>query len=435
MTRFALLIWAFEQTGRATTLATLGFFLWTPFVLFSPVAGVLADRYDRRLLIILGDLGAAVMTILVMILFWTNQLEVWHLYLLEAATSMFEVFQAPAFTAATSTLIPKKDFARAHGLRVLGRDTSRILAPLAASTMLVFTDIGSIMVVDVITFSVAMLTLLKVRIPLPKPIKSDKQKQSFIQQITLGFRYISSRKGLLGLLIIFTGVDFFATLTHFAILPVLILSRSNNSEWMLAAVQSALGIAAVLGGIAVITWGLPKQKIHIVLLFTAVSFLFGDFLFAMGDSLPTWILASIMTAFFVPFVSSGHQTIWQVKVPPAVQGRVLSTRHMFQNIAKQMGFLLAGWLADDVFSPAMLPEGKLAPIFGWLVGTDQGAGIALMFVGTAVLGAAICISGYLFPAIRNVETDLPDFDETENITPIATKTQTTHQEASETPQI
>ncbi|MDX1524474.1 MAG: MFS transporter, partial [Anaerolineae bacterium] len=102
--------------------------------------------------------------------------------------------------------------------------------------------------------------------------------------------------------------------------------------------------------------------------------------------------------------------IWQAKVAPKVQGRVFSIQAMFQTGTMPLGYLVAGPLADLVFEPAMAVNGSWAGTFGWLVGTGPGAGMGLMFVCTALMGATVCFSGYLVPAIRNVEDDLPDHD-------------------------
>ena len=157
-------------------------------------------------------------------------------------------------------------------------------------------------------------------------------------------------------------------------------------------------------------WGLPRRRIHAVFGFTAISFLLGDGIFAIGQSLAAWLLAAAVASFFIPFISGGDRTIWQSKVPPAVQGRVFAVSGMFRNGIKPLGYLLAGPLADRVLGPALQTGGVLVPYLGWLVGSGPGAGIGAMFLGTALAGAIFSASGYLFPATRNVEDDLPDYD-------------------------
>lgn len=411
MTRFALLIWAYQQTGDATTLALLGFFSFILWVAFSPVAGVVVDRVDRRLILIISDMGSGLMTLIMLLLFATDQLQIWHLYVAEALTGGFEAFQRPAYTAATTLLVPKKHFARASGMRTLALDASRVFAPVLGGLLLTVVDIDGVMLVDVATFIVAMLSLLVVRIPRPAvTAEAIAARGNGWQQLRFGFGYIMQRPGLRGLLMQFMAVQLFANLTYFGVLPAMILARTGGDELALGTVQGVLGIGGVIGGLLLSVWGGPRRKIHAIFGATALSFLLGDLLFALGRSIPVWIIASLSAAVFIPFIVGANWAIWQAKVPPDVQGRVFSTRATLEGMCIALGYLLAGPLADRLFEPALQPGGALVPVFGWLVGTGPGAGMAAMFLFTAFGGMIVSLSGYLIPRLRNVETDVPDFD-------------------------
>lgn len=414
MTRFALMIWAYQQTGSATTLALIGFFAWVPYIVLSPVAGVWVDRLDRRWVLILSDVGSGVLTLLVIGLFQLGSLAIWHIYLLEAASSLFDAFQGPAYVAATSTLLPKASYGRANGMRSLAQDGTMILAPIMAGALLPFIGIGGIMLIDVATFLVAVFTLGVIHLPTAYGGSETAGKPAFGEELRFGFRYIFTRKGLLGLMALFMGIEFFATLTYFSVMPALILARTGGNERALGIVQATLGAAGVVGGLLMSIFGLPRRKIHAVCGLCALSFLGGDLLFAIGRTVPHWMLASAVAAVFIPFISGANRTIWQTKVAPQFQGRVLAVSNMFTNAPKPFAYLLAGPLADRWFGPAMQPNGALAPFFGWIVGTGPGAGIGLMFVGTAILGALMSLSGYLFRAVRQVEDELPDYDAEEH---------------------
>jgi hypothetical protein len=190
----------------------------------------------------------------------------------------------------------------------------------------------------------------------------------------------------------------------------MILARTGGDEVALGIVQGALGAAGLAGGLLMAAWGGPRRKIHGVLLGTALSFLLGDFLFAVGQGVVVWVIAAAASAVFIPILLGSRNAIWQAKVPPAVQGRVFATDSMLRLSLNPAGYLLAGVLADRLLEPAMTAGGALAPVFGPLVGVGPGAGMALMFVGTATLGSLTSLLAYLFPAIRNVESQLPDFD-------------------------
>jgi hypothetical protein len=112
---------------------------------------------------------------------------------------------------------------------------------------------------------------------------------------------------------------------------------------------------------------------------------------------------------FLPIINGSNQAIWQAKVAPDVQGRVFATRLLIAQISIPLAMVLTGPLADWVFEPAMMSGGSLSAVFGWLLGTGPGAGMALMFVITGILGALVGLVAYMIPVIRNAEDILPDY--------------------------
>jgi MFS family permease len=413
VTRFALLIWAYEQTDSATTVALLGFFAFIPMIVVSPFAGVWVDRMDRRKVMWLADVGAGVTTAGVLLLYATGNMQIWHLHLAEALSGVFEAFQGPAYTAMTTQLLPKEQYARATGMRSVAEDGAHVFAPFVAGMLLRWIGIGGVMILDLITLLLALVTLATISVPRLAGTQIDDGSEvssRFWAEMRVGIQHIWRRPGLLGLMLIFTGINFIDALTWLSIFPVMILARSGGSELALASVQGALGVGGVLGGLIIAVWGGPKRKIHASLSGAALSFLLGGLLLAVARSIPAWMLASWVAMIFVPFISSSNQAIWQTKVAPAVQGRALAVYGMVRKSLVPAGMLLGGVLADAWFEPAMMPGGSLADLFGPLVGTGPGAGMALMFAITAVLGTAMSLSGYLFPAVRHIEGDLPDYE-------------------------
>ena len=228
MTRFALLTWAYDQTKEATTLALLGFSSFIFYVLLSPLAGVLVDRWNRRVVMFVTDLGAALMTLMVFLLALSGNLQIWHLYLAEALTGAFEAFQVPAYQAAITMLIPKQHYARASGLNSFGMGASRIIAPFLAGLVLTVSSLSVVMIFDLLSCAAALITLLFVRIPRPPITEPSTAKEPFRHQMTFGFRWIWPRKGLLYLLLLMACANFMASLTYFGVMPAMILARSGG---------------------------------------------------------------------------------------------------------------------------------------------------------------------------------------------------------------
>ncbi|MBI9051924.1 MAG: MFS transporter [Anaerolineaceae bacterium] len=409
MTRFALMIWAYDQTGNATTLAMLGFYSCISFIVVAPFSGVLVDRWDRRKVMMVSDFGAGIMTIVMLIFLHTGSLQIWHLYLAESLSGFFESFQSPAYSASVSLLVPENQLTRANGLNSLANYVSSALSPIFAGLILSISGLTQILVIDICTMLLALCTLAIIRIPKPecKPTNRIGINQIF-KESRFGLWYIFHRPGLAGIMIIHFFINLFGTITYFAILSPMILARTGGDTMALSTVQTSMGIAGILGALLISIWGGSGHRIRIYLLSTTISFFFADMLFAIGQSLSVWILAGVIATISIPFITSPYYALWQQKIPAEIQGRVFSVRNMFQIASQPIGFVAGGLLADFIFEPAMIAPGKMAMWLGPLIGTGAGAGMAAMFLGSALLGTLTGLAGFLFPAIRNMEKDIPN---------------------------
>jgi MFS family permease len=410
MTWFALTIWAWELTGQATALALVAFFHFGPTILLSPIAGALVDRWDRKLVMMLSDLAAGLMTVLVLLLYATGNLEIWHLYLTGAFAGAFEAFQFPAYSAAVTTMVPKEQYVRANGMLSLAESASGVFAPLAGGILLGIVGISGVLAIDVVTFMIALGALLLVRVPPPQTTASGQEgKGSLWQESLYGFRYIFDRPSLLGLQLVFLASNLAASF-GFAVLAPMILAQTGSDQVTLGGVQAILGVGGVVGGLLLSVWGGPKRRVHGVLLGMMLSSLLGELVLGLGNGPLVWGIGAFFSSFFIPIINGSNQAIWQAKVAPDVQGRVFAARRLIAQLSWPIATLLAGPMADFLFEPAMAVGGPLAGRFGGLVGTGAGAGMSLMFVVTGLMGVAVGLGGYAVPSIRNAEDILPDHD-------------------------
>lgn len=408
MTTFALTIWAYETTGSATSLALIGFFFVTPMLIFSPFAGVIVDRHDRKLMMMISDLASGLATVAVLILYSMGNLQIWQIYITAAVSGLFQSFQWPAYSAAISVMIPKEQYGRANGMISLAESGSNIFAPLLAGALLGVIGLGGILAIDIVSFVFAIGALLLVTIPNPRRTAEGLASQGSIwKEAGYGFRYILERPSLLGLQIVFLLGNFFVGVPT-AILAPLILASTANNQMIFATVSSAGAIGAVVGGLAMSAWGGPKRRVHGVLAGWAISSLLGFVLMGLGNGLVVWVAASFMGAFFIPIINGSNQAIWQAKVAQDLQGRVFSIRRLIAWFVTPAAMLIAGPLADKVFEPAMSTNSSLSDAFSSLVGMGPGAGMSLIFIFGGILGTLVGIGGYLVPVIRDAETILPD---------------------------
>ncbi len=409
MTQFAITIWAWQTTGIATTLALVGFFTAVPQILTSPLAGAIVDRYDRKHVMILSDLAAGIATVAFLVLYSGGHLQVWHLYVISAFSGAFGAFQFPAYSATVSTMLSKEQYGRASGMIALAEAASGIVAPISAGILLNVIGIEGIMAIDILTFIVAIGALLMTYIPQPHLEETAKAERGSIwEDSVFGFKYIFKRPGLLGLLTVFLLLNFILSFS-FTLFAPMILARTGDDTLILGAVQSAFGVGGIVGGVLMSAWGGPKKKINGIILGMAITSLITCF-FGIGRNMTLWAPTAFLVMAFLPILNGSSQAIWQSKVPPAMQGRVFATRSLIARVASPISMAITGPLADWVFEPAMMPGGSLVPVFGWLVGTGPGAGIAVLFVVMGVFGSITSLAGYSIRSIRDLETLIPDHD-------------------------
>ena len=421
MTQFAITIWAYQETGSATALGIINTAFIVPFLLLSPVAGVMVDRHNRKLMMMVSDLTAVLATTGILILRLSGNLEIWHLYIAAVINGLGNTFQWPAYSAAISTMVPKEHYSRANGMMSLVESVPGVLAPILAGILLLSIELTGILIIDLVTFVIAILVLLVVHIPQPvRTVEGEAERGSMLKEAAYGFKYIFARRGLLGLLTFFIVLNFVIGLSSPLFSPF-ILERTNQNSTLLGLVTSANAIGAVIGGLLISLWGGFKRRMTSIFIGEALTGLFLLLVFGLGRSIPVWVISVIIGGIFAVFTNGASQAIWQSKVAPDVQGRVFSARRMIAWSVGPITPILAGLLADYVTEPAMQSETWLARTFGWMVGHESGSGMALQYVITGVGYMLVVLMVYLFfPHVRNLEDELPDHDRLQKVDDLST---------------
>jgi len=411
MTQFALTLWVYEQTESAMALAGMQVAYITPFLLMSPIAGVWVDRYNRKLMMMVSDMVAAVGTVLMLTFYSLGILQFWHLYLVSALIGIGNTFQWPAYSAAISTMVPKEQYGRANGMMSLMEAGPGVFAPILAGALLPVIKFNGILIIDLVTFLFAIGALMLVFIPDPeKTVEGQKESGSLWSEALYGFKYIFQRPSLLGLQLIFLFANLFSGMA-FTLMAPMILARTDTNELIFGSVQSVMAIGGVAGGILMSAWGGFKRRVHGVLGGWMATSFFGIVLMGVGRGLTFWLPAGVGMSIFGALINASNQAIWQSKVAPDLQGRVFSARRLIAWTTSPISPLIAGALADYVMEPAMASGSGIANIFGGLVGTGPGSGMGLLFVFCGLAAGLVGLSGYFIPAIRNAEDLLPDHDQ------------------------
>lgn len=405
LTSFALGVRVYQNTGSVTQFALITLCTTLPLVIISPIAGTLVDRWSRRWTMILSDLGSGICTLAIAILLATGTLEIWHIYIITAINSLLSGFQWPAYTAATTLLVPKEELSRASGMVQSGESVAQILSPAIAGSLIVTIGLRGIIIIDFITFAFAMLTLLFIRFPEIETKAQEKTSESGLwEELVYGFTYLTSKPGLVGLLVFFAITNLFAGLVV-VLIPPLILSLF--SPVVLGSIESIGGIGMLAGSWLMVIWKGPENRMQIVfgiLIFMALSLI----LMGLHSSIIVLSIGSFLFLFGSPVIRACLQVIWQVKISPEVQGRVFALKRMVARSSIPLAAVIAGPLDDYIFEPLMSADGPLAASLGQIVGVGTGRGIDLMLI---VLGGAIVLTtvlGYFYAPLRLVESQLPD---------------------------
>ncbi|MEH2375568.1 MFS transporter [Nostoc sp.] len=409
MTGFAFTIWVWELTHQVTAITLFGLFAQLPQMLIAPIAGLIVDRWNRKYLMIVGDTVSGMLAIAVLLLYLTNHLQLWHLYVAVAIRGIFEVIQELAYSTTISTMMPKQHYSRVSSLRFLADYGSSIIAPTLAGILYSVIGLVGILIIDIVTFLFAVTTVLGVHIPQHSMTTVNTQTfTNWKQEIYFGWHYIAVRPSLLAMLMlafIFT----FAYDFGLSIYSPMVLALTGNDTKVLGTLASAAGIGGIVGVLLINSWGSFKRRIDGVLL-GIIGVSLGKIVFGIAKTPLIWIPAQFCSSLNFPILGSSCDAIWLAKVNPQIQGRVFATLKVVTVVASAVAYLIAGPLADYIFEPAMMPDGSLAPILGWIFGTAKGSGMAVLYVISSLGMLLIGLSGYAFRTLRDVETILPDHD-------------------------
>jgi len=401
MTVFALMIWVWDITESATTLALVSFFSQLPRIFVTPVAGIIVDRFPRKQLILIGDVVAAICTLGIALLYRADLLQLWHLYSAVAIYGCFGQLQTLSYSTSIALLVEEENYTRAESMVAGVNYSGAIFSPILAGILYPSIGLNGIFLIDLLTFTVAFGTLTTASIPLPPPDAEPTGSRTFWQDVSFGFRYIARSPSLITMVVAFS---LFAIPSDIgkALYSPMILARSGGDSALLGSVTTAAGVGGVLGAILLSIQGGFKRRINGMLL----GFIWtGSFKFILGLSQsPTlWMIAHFAATLTIPLYYSSTNAIWYARVPTNLQGRVLAADQMIGLVVGATAPLLAGPLADYVFEPAMAEGNWLSSLSFGFWGTGLGSGIALLYSLSALAMLSVGGLGYAMPRLRNIE--------------------------------
>lgn len=381
LTQFVLVWWITQETGSANALALAGMAAVLPAALFSPLGGAIADRISRRLVMILSDAITAICMLVLIILFTSKTIELWHIYTLMFVRATMQAFQQPAATASTANLVPTDWLDRVAGMNQGLQGVMTIAAAPLGAVALAFLPTEGALMIDVVTAILGITPLFFYKIPQPRSRpESHESPQTIWQDIQDGAKYIIQRRGLLMLYAV-SGLVVLTIMPTFSLTPLLVKEHFSGGVNEVAIMEALAGIGIILGSVLIGVWKIRKQRVAIVL----VSFAISCGTVTLTALAPGNMLLLATFWWFLSGVSfsTGNApmiALLQTVIPNQLQGRAMALLNMVFGIAAPLGLLIAGPLGEAF-------------------------GVRTVFIIGGTLSAAISLLALLSSSLRDIEKE------------------------------
>ncbi|MFI6794758.1 amino acid adenylation domain-containing protein [Streptosporangium canum] len=402
LTEFAVPLWIYVTTGSLARFALFSVLALVPGMLVSPLAGALVDRYDRRRVMLAGDIGAFGTQLALGILLWTGNLQVWHIYPILVLLSVALTFQRLAYNSAVPQLVPKRFLGHANGVVQMVTGTAQLVVPLVAVGLMAMIGLEGILVLDVVSYVFAIAVLLFVRFP---KTMAWKRRESLVSEMVEGWKFSWGNRGFRGMLFFFAVLNIFLSPLFLLISP-LVLGFATLQD--VGRISFAGGLGVFLGGLTMTVWGGPRrQRLRGVMLSTVVLAVF-CLITGLQQNLLVIAVGAFGMSFWLTMLNGVYATIIQVKVPQRFHGRVIALNTLIAWSTLPIGFGLVAPYGSAAFEPLLLPGGPLADTVGLVLGTGAGRGVGLMYVLFAIAIAVTALVAMRTRTLSRFDVDVPD---------------------------
>lgn len=414
MTTIALGIWLYQKTGQTMDLLLIPLFNELPSLLFGHVTGVFVDRHDRKSIMLLADLGQALGTLMLFISIGSGRFEVIHLYLVVFLQGLFASMQEPAADATISIMTTPHNRTRVNGIKELSFPAAGIIAPVLAGVLYVAIGIDGVIVVDLVTFLLASLIMMSLKLPAPqksgersenRPVKDAEAGGSFLSERRVGIEFLMNSKGLFLLVLYMAIVNFALNGPLELVIPYIL--ELTGSEFVLSSMLSLMSVATALTAVTMSTVSIRKNKIKIMFVSMMVTG-FGLILFGVLRSKVMLGISLFMLMMPLPALNVVFKTILQEKTPQDLQGRVFSTSYQMAYGVAPLSFLLIGSLVDNVIEPFARSSSNI--YFTSVFGSYAGSGMGSVFTLTGILIIATSIIFMSLKSFRHMEGQLNNYN-------------------------
>ena len=387
MTAFALSVYVYEKTGSVSYVSLITLLSFMPSIILSPIGGLLADRYDRRLLMIIGDLFSGLGLVYILWNIQAGENSIVPIFVGITFSSIFTSLLEPSYRATLTDILEEENYAKASGLIQVAGSAKYLISPVIAGMILSVADIRVILLLDILTFITTCLMIFLVR----KSMNSETQnyKKDSFKELLEGLFIIKENRGVYSLVIIMFFVCFFMGFIQILIRPMILALSSVKTAGMM---ESLCAVGLLIGSLWIGIAGIKKNYSKIL---AVACFFCGIFMSMTGVNKNLAIIGISTFLFFstLPFMNSCADVLVRVSVPNELQGRVWGLISLITQMGTVAAYIISGIMADYIFEPMFNKNGILVENIGIIIGTGKGRGIGFMLIlsGIGMLIMAIVI--------------------------------------------
>jgi len=382
LTGWAIPVWIYLRTGSLAQFTLFAVSGLVPALLVGPLAGAVVDRADRRRVMLVSSVAAGGCQLVLGLLYWSGQLQPWHLYAGIAWVASALAFQRLAFTAAVPQLVPKRFLGNANGVTQMFSGFSALLVPLLAAGLLATIGLGRILLLDVASYATAIAVLAVIRFPRTMGWQA---REPLLVEVANGWRYSWGSRPLRALLV-------FSATINLVLGPALVLVSplvlSFGSIGQVGQVSFALAAGSFVGGLTFTLWGGPARRRARGMFAVTFALALSCIITGLRPSVALVAVGVFGFGLALTVIQSIYVTIVQIKVPQRFHGRVFALNQMIAWSTLPIGFGLVAPLSASAFQSLLGPGGALSETVGRVIGTGPGRGIGLVYVS---VGLAIVV--------------------------------------------
>lgn len=336
MTGYSLILWAYKSTGSVFQLSLMAICSLMPTVALSYIGGDLADKFNKKILILTADSFAAIFSFITFLLVLNNALEIWHLYTFNIVLGITNAFQGPASRAVFSHIVSKEQYMKMSGIQSFSESLTTILSPVIASAFYAFAGLKGVILTDLATFLFASFTLL-LFVKIPRTVKCGENTKTYGTGFHEGLCYLMKNKSILSLILLMGFINLIASIYNCNLAPM-VLSRTGNNEIQLGVVSGAVGFATLTGSFIVTVMKAPKKRVSLVLNIIAAAFLLCNNALGIGRNFYVWTIAVFLGNCLIPVAIANVDYLMRINANLEFHGRIFAAHGTILYLARLVGY-------------------------------------------------------------------------------------------------